>query len=143
MGVLTAYAVMFPNRELTLLLFFILPVRMRARTLALGFAAISIFNGVLGSPDRVAHFAHLGGMLVGFLYMKIDWRHLSVGKFIRNLKSKSKMNVHRKDEDEIERLRHLVDQVLDKANDVGMENLSREEKVFLKKASKILKKYEE
>ena len=39
MGILTAYAVMFPHRVITLLLFFILPIRMRARTLALAFAA--------------------------------------------------------------------------------------------------------
>jgi membrane associated rhomboid family serine protease len=140
MGVLTAYAVMFPNRELNLLLFFIFPVRMRARTLALGFAAISILNGVLGSPDGVAHFAHLGGMLVGYLYMKRDWRGVAVMKKIKQWKSHRKMKVRRKNQEEMEKLRRLVDQVLDKANEVGMENLSRDEKVFLRKASKILKK---
>jgi membrane associated rhomboid family serine protease len=138
LGILTAYAMMFPDRELTLLLFFILPVRMRARTMALLFAGMSLFSGVLGSADGIAHFAHLGGMLVGYLYLKFDWRWDALKKSFENWRRERRMRVVRQNEEEKEKLRRLVDQVLDKANEVGMENLTRDEKLFLKKASKIL-----
>jgi membrane associated rhomboid family serine protease len=138
LGVLTAFAMMFPDRQITLLLFFILPVTMKARTLALLFAGMSVFSGVFGSADGVAHFAHLGGMLVGFLYMK---RGGSLGFLLKPFKDwtqKRRMRVHREKEENKEKIRRAVDKILDKANDVGMENLSNEEKQFLKKASKIL-----
>jgi len=140
MGVLTAYAVMFPNREITLLLFFILPVRMRARTLALLFVGMSLLGGISGSADGIAHFAHLGGMLVGYIYMK---RGLNFGWIINKFKE-WKNRISSSDDNnkqqEREKLRRIVDQILDKANQVGMENLTRDEKKFLKRASKILKK---
>jgi len=143
LGVLTAFAVMFPDREITLLLFFILPVRMRARTLALLFAGMSLFSGVLGSTDGVAHFAHLGGMLVGYLYMKHDWQFVALKERYRHWRQKRRMRVVRQKEENLDKLRRLVDQVLDKANEVGMENLTRDEKLLLKKASKILSKEKE
>jgi len=138
LGVLTAFAMMFPDREITMLLFFIFPVRMRARTLALLFAGISLFSGVLGSADGIAHFAHLGGMLVGYLYLKFDWRWDALKKRFGDWHRKQHMRVIHKKEEEKEKLRRLVDQVLDKANEVGMENLTRDEKLLLKKASQIL-----
>ena len=140
LGILTAYAMMFPERELTLLLFFILPVRMRARTLALLFAGMSLFSGVLGSADGVAHFAHLGGMLIGYLYMKKDWQLDSLSNLYRKWMRNRRMRVVQEKEEDIEKMRRLVDQVLDKVNEVGMENLTRDEKLFLKRASKILNK---
>jgi len=53
------------------------------------------------------------------------------------------MRVVRQKEENLDKLRRLVDQVLDKANEVGMENLTRDEKLLLKKASKILSKEKE
>lgn len=139
-GILTAFAVMFPNREITLLLFFIVPVRMRARTLVLGAAGLSLLNGVTGSADGVAHFAHLGGMVVGYLYMKQDWQFTWLTERYDGWKRRKRMRVVRQKEENLDKLRKLVDQVLDKANEVGMENLTRDEKVLLKRASKILSK---
>ena len=63
-GVLIGYAVLFPQARLTLLF---PPVTMSAKTMVLVFAGIELFTGVLGTADGVAHFAHLGGMLIGFL----------------------------------------------------------------------------
>ncbi|MCD6115443.1 rhomboid family intramembrane serine protease [bacterium] len=140
MGILTAYAVLFPNRELTLLLFFILPIRIRAKTLALLFAAFSLLSGAMGSRDGIAHFAHLGGMLVGYVYMKrYSTITLLVDK-VKEWKRKRNMHVYADKQEELEKLRRLVDKILDKANEVGMENLTKEEKRFLKHASKILNK---
>jgi len=138
MGVLTAFAVLFPNREITMLLFFVFPVRMRAKTLALVFAAFSLFSGAAGSRDGVAHFAHLGGMVIGYIYMKRYSSFTVIFDKLRQLKRKHRMRVQREKEVDLEKLRRMVDSILDKANEIGMENLSREEKRFLKHASKIL-----
>jgi membrane associated rhomboid family serine protease len=138
MGVLAAFAVLFPNREITLLLFFIFPIRMKAKTLALLFIGISLLSGMQGSPDNVAHFAHLGGMLVGYLYMKRGLKLRKVTERFQEMNRRRKMRVVHKKQEEMDKLRRLLNQVLDKANEVGMENLTQDEKFFLKKASKIL-----
>ncbi len=67
MGVLLAYALAFPNQTIMLL---IPPIPMKAKYFVLIFAVISIFLGVSGAAPGVAHFAHLGGMLVGFLLLQ-------------------------------------------------------------------------
>lgn len=67
-GLVAAYAVLYPDRPLTLLLFFVLPVTMRARYLLL-FSGVIALLGML-SPGGVAHAAHLGGMLTGIVFVK-------------------------------------------------------------------------
>ncbi len=64
MGILLAYAMAFPNQIIMLL---IPPVPMKAKYFVLLFTLASIFLGVSGAVPGVAHFAHLGGMLFGFL----------------------------------------------------------------------------
>jgi membrane associated rhomboid family serine protease len=66
-GVLLAYGLYFPNRQLMLL---IPPVPMRARTLVILYAALELVLGVTGTAAGVAHFAHLGGMLGGYLMIR-------------------------------------------------------------------------
>ena len=66
-GVLLAYGIYFPNRQLILLF---PPIPMRARTLVVVYAALELFLGVTGTQQGVAHFAHLGGMLGGYLMIQ-------------------------------------------------------------------------
>ena len=66
-GVLLAYGLYFPNRQLMLL---IPPVPMRARTLVILYAVLELVLGVTGTAAGVAHFAHLGGMLGGYLMIR-------------------------------------------------------------------------
>jgi membrane associated rhomboid family serine protease len=66
-GVLLAYGMYFPNRQLMLL---IPPIPMRARTFVILYAAIELVLGVTGTAAGVAHFAHLGGMLGGWLMIQ-------------------------------------------------------------------------
>ncbi|MDZ7374878.1 MAG: rhomboid family intramembrane serine protease, partial [candidate division KSB1 bacterium] len=68
-GVLVGFAVLFPQRMVTLLLFLVLPVNLRAWQLAGLFVGISLLFGVTGTSDGVAHLAHLGGALVGYLFL--------------------------------------------------------------------------
>lgn len=69
-GVLIAYAMLFPQSRLTLIF---PPISLKARTWVLIFVGIELLTGIAGTADGVAHFAHLGGMLVGFL-MITYWR---------------------------------------------------------------------
>ena len=69
-GLVAAYAALFPERELTLLLFFIIPVTLRAKMLLLWGAVIAIVGALMAS-DNVAHAAHLGGMLGGLAFLNL------------------------------------------------------------------------
>lgn len=65
MGVLVAYGYLFPNTEL-----FIMPIPfpIKAKWAIIGMVALDVFGGVSRTPnDNIAHFAHLGGALIGFL----------------------------------------------------------------------------
>ena len=74
-GLVAAYATLYPERQLTLLLFFVLPISMRARYLLLFSAMMAVF-GIVFPDGQVAHAAHLGGMLMGIAYIRqiIHWQ---------------------------------------------------------------------
>lgn len=69
-GLLMAYAMLYPQDRLTLIF---PPISLSAKTWVIIFAAIELFTGIRGVADGVAHFAHLGGMLIGWL-MILLWR---------------------------------------------------------------------
>ena len=66
-GILLAFGMMFPDRPIMLLFF---PVPIKAKYFVAFFGAIEFFSGITRSDQGVAHFAHLGGMLVGFILIK-------------------------------------------------------------------------
>jgi len=68
-GLLLAYGVMFPNSELMLMF---IPVPIKAKWFVLGYGAIELMLAFRNAPgDNVAHFAHLGGMIFGYIIIKI------------------------------------------------------------------------
>ena len=69
-GLLLAYGMLFPHQRVMLL---IPPVPMKARTLVILYGVIELLLGVTGTMPGVAHFAHLGGMLFGWLLIR-QWR---------------------------------------------------------------------
>ena len=69
-GLLLAYGMLFPNQRVMLL---IPPIPMKARTLVFVYGAIELLLGFTGLQPGVAHFAHLGGMLFGYLLIRY-WR---------------------------------------------------------------------
>ena len=71
-GLLLAYAMFFPNRTVMLL---IPPIPMRAKYFALFYGLLELYLGLSGNSPGVANFAHLGGMLFGFLLL----RHWGLG----------------------------------------------------------------
>ena len=68
------YAMLFPESRMTLLF---PPVTLSAKWMVAIFAAIELFTGVTGVAAGIAHFAHLGGMLIGWL-MILAWRKRGV-----------------------------------------------------------------
>jgi hypothetical protein len=70
LGLLAAYAALFPHREITLLLFFFIPVSLRARALLWISIGVALFGMVIATGN-VAEAAHLGGILAGLAY--IHW----------------------------------------------------------------------
>lgn len=69
-GVLLAFGLLFPYRKIMLL---IPPIPMEARYFVIIFGGIELFLGISGLRTGMAHFAHLGGMLFGWL-MILYWR---------------------------------------------------------------------
>lgn len=66
-GVLLAFGYLFPNTELMLLF---PPVPIKAKWFVTGYGAIELYMGITQSNSNIAHFAHLGGMLFGFILLK-------------------------------------------------------------------------
>ena len=67
-GILLAFAMLFPNMELMLLFF---PIPVKAKYLVLVYGIYELWSEINRMPgDNVAHFAHLGGMLIGYLILK-------------------------------------------------------------------------
>ncbi|MFC5487913.1 rhomboid family intramembrane serine protease [Dokdonella soli] len=69
-GLLLAYGMMYPHARIMLLF---PPIPMPAWLFVTGYGAIELFLGVTGTQAGVAHFAHLGGMAVGFVLIEY-WR---------------------------------------------------------------------
>ncbi|EJX04997.1 rhomboid family protein [gut metagenome] len=70
-AILLAFGMLFPNEPLFI---FPLPIPIKSKYFVIGYALIELFSGLSNNPgDNVAHFAHLGGMIFGFLLI-IYWR---------------------------------------------------------------------
>ena len=105
-GVLVAYGLTFPNRIIYVMLLFPLP----ARYAVMIFGGISFLSSISGSSSGISHTAHLGGMLVGYLYLKGGYSKKrytinSWAKFIKKLyleykfqQAKKKFTIHLKDD---------------------------------------------
>ncbi len=163
-GLIMAFGMLYPERVLTFLLFFVLPIQIKAKYLVMIAGGIALFSGLF-VKDQIAHFVHLGGMIVGFIYLKMDWRWQVLRKsagfgsergytppalgntsrglatlkdwFRRRKQKKHHMEVVRRRQQDIN-LRERVDVILDKINEVGYDKLTDEEKQILKRASESL-----
>jgi len=131
-GILAAYWIMFPERKL--LIFFMFPMKVRY-----AIPLFAIINFVASGTD-VAHLAHLGGALVGLAYLKLDWKVAKSLNWFKSIKYKRKVAKQEKKRVEATEVMGRVDSILDKINEVGIENISSEDRKFLENASHILSK---
>ena len=123
-----AFAMFYPNATI---IFFVFPIK--AKYLVTIFAGITVFNCLMPTGGNVAHFAHLGGLLYGFLFIRYEPRFTN---FIISRQNQQKENEYRKEEE----VRKAVDALLDKVNRTGMKSLTRRERSYLKNASKRYRK---
>jgi len=75
-GVLVAFGLLFPNTYLYI--YFLFPVK--AKYFVIFYAGFELYAGFTGAQDGIAHFAHIGGALVGFLLVKY-WNRNMRGNF--------------------------------------------------------------
>ncbi|MBN1984866.1 MAG: rhomboid family intramembrane serine protease, partial [Prolixibacteraceae bacterium] len=66
-GILLAFGMLFPNTQLMLLF---PPIPIKAKYFVIGYGLIELYLGLAQPGSNVAHFAHLGGMLFGFILIK-------------------------------------------------------------------------
>lgn len=77
-GILLAFGLLFPNVELIMIF---LPIPIKAKYFVIFYGVAELFSAVANRPgDNVAHFAHLGGMLFGWLLLRY-WRKNDVNRF--------------------------------------------------------------
>jgi len=130
-GILVGFAVLFPNRMVYI--YFLFPVQVKYMV---GFMiALEFILSLTGSQGNIAHFAHLGGALVGFLYLKGNWRGQSIKYKISGYFHRQRMEKMARQREKEMQLMEEVDRILDKINQIGYDNLTRREKKILEDAS--------
>jgi len=135
MGVLAYVALRAPN--LTVLLFFVLPIRMWV--LALGAIVLDLL-GALSVDSNVAHTAHLGGALYGLLYFRYGARVEGLFGGVDRLFDQQRVRREKRRHEQEAEMRVEIDRILDKVNREGMTALTDEERRFLRKAGQKLRR---
>ncbi|UCB56671.1 MAG: rhomboid family intramembrane serine protease [Candidatus Omnitrophota bacterium] len=136
-GILVAYAMMFP--ETIILLLFIFPMKIRHAILLL--AGINLLGAVSSAPGEggIAYFAHLGGGLFGYLYLRSEWLGRKISYFsgsVSNLRLRRRQKRASKRQMTQEELDRQVDAILDKVSKYGMASLTKKERKILELKSK-------
>jgi membrane associated rhomboid family serine protease len=147
LGCVIAFATLFPEREVTLLVFFVLPVTLKAKYLALIAVAVDVWPLLSGTDTSVAHLAHLGGAALGYLYIKslgygatprwlLWWRH------VRDSIEKRRRTPDKRELSNEEFIREQIDPILDKIAREGMQSLTRRERKILESAKDLMQKHQ-
>ncbi len=150
-GLVAAFAAMFPNQPITLLLFFVLPVSFRARTLLWIALALAIFGIVAMPESRVAHGAHLGGLCAGVAYVYYivggRWRFQKPAFSRRSPQRRSGGKpwakvppVAKKGRSGADFISREVDPILDKISEQGIHSLTEKERRLLESARSKMKR---
>ncbi len=146
-GTLAAFAAMFPHRRITLLLFFVLPVTVRARVLAIGYAVLTVYL-MIEAEGTIAHAVHLVGGIIGYV-----WGLRLVPSPHRRRRppppawAQDPMEKHRRtfeyvpepeeeyEEDDPEPSAEEVNAILEKIQERGIKSLTRRERRILQRAA--------
>lgn len=139
-GIMLAFAMYWPRAQI--FIWGVLPIE--ARWLILILAALALFQGVAGTSQGIAHFAHLGGLAGGFGFLKwTEWRsparqfkrkaaaaprHSSGTTDLQRWRSIPRDGIHPVNREELDR-------ILDKIGAQGLKSLTRDELAFLERFS--------
>ena len=143
-GIMVAYALRYPNREVYI--YFLFPVKVKYMV---GFLAmISFLSTWNPQGDGIAHAAHLGGMVVGFVYLKYWNQFYKIKSLFQHVSTnKPKMRTTKSttppDGEKVAYYRKQIDNLLDKINRVGYLKLTDEEKEMLEEGSKYLREHDD
>jgi len=151
-GVVAAFAMIAPQRELTMLAFFIIPINIKAQVLLWiesGVALLGMFLPNQVGP-HIAHAAHLGGILTGVAFMKIsltsresDWNPFQSKRRKRELIRAVSIKIPKwphgpaespGDVSQEEFISREVDPILDKISQHGIQSLTERERKILEAA---------
>lgn len=69
-GVVLAFTTIFYDQQIIALLFFVIPLRLKARYLGIGLLAITFLSMVFHFQSWIGHAAHLGGAITGYLFAR-------------------------------------------------------------------------
>jgi hypothetical protein len=147
-GIMLAFAMNWPNAPIYI--WGIFPIK--AKWLV-AFMALTVLLSSFGSAgDGVAHFAHLGGLVAGLLYLKADWRPRPLAKEMQEKARPRKRRLAIVPREEMERRAGVaarglsdreerkmldeVDRVLDKISEQGMSSLTPAERKLLDDVSR-------
>lgn len=153
-GLIAAFAALNWEQSITALLFFIIPITMKAKYLVYALGAIAIF-GMLDTGSRIAHGAHLGGMLAGLAYVHwmvrrerslFNWSSFTAGRSGRRDRDLLKIAARKRalwpkqnqqknpDLPPAEFISREVDPILDKISAHGIHSLTERERKILEAA---------
>jgi len=152
-ALLIVFACIYPNKKITLLLYFIIPVSIKPKYIAyfaVGGTLFALFFFELPGLTQTAHSAHLGGIITGWLFYQYSFgsrrsrpRSKTTVELPAWFRKKSRTRQAPKFTVNISNRKALqaeVDRILDKINSKGFGSLSEEEKKILDRARDILSK---
>jgi len=149
-GVLAAFALLFPERKIYF--YFLIPIKAKYFVLIMG---VITFFSTFGAGTGISHLTHLGGLVIGFVYLKrfdiLSWIRKGLPRIrIRNpfkkwfrekqMRTKTEKTEFHYDTDDT--LREEVDRILDQINERGYDSLSEDDKRTLFLASQYFAKRE-
>ncbi len=141
-GIMLAYALRYPNR--LIYIYFLFPVKIKYFMAFL--FLVQFFSTFSPYSDGIAHAAHLGGIVIGFIYLKYWYLFYklksNVSSLFQGTKSGSRFKYTKGKDDKTEYYRRVIDDLLDKINRVGYLNLTDEEKKLLEEGSKYLREHD-
>jgi membrane associated rhomboid family serine protease len=160
-GLIAAFAMVYWERELTFLIMFVIPVRMKAKYLLIALAVIGVL-GIISKEGGIAHGAHLGGMIWGVLFILLFiqggtysdaepwWDQLrnrfSSGDRRKVVTINGGARAYSRDQDKAEEADDIdfveseVDPILDKISEKGIQSLTERERKILEQARKKMRR---
>ncbi len=129
-AVLLAFTTILPELEITALIFFVIPLRMRAKWLGWTLIATSILFTLSGFGSDIGHMAHLGGALTGWFYVRRNGYGNSFW-FQRYFRERKRQKERYPQMSSHEFISEEIDPILDKISREGIHSLTRAERRLL------------